>query len=86
MSRLEFDDRRTASLDGVWEFFPGDHQVSGLDQLEPQPIEVPGLWETQGHLDLDGPVWYRRRFHLDDVSGGWTLRFGAVMDLTEVFL
>ncbi len=86
MTTLEFDDRRTASLDGVWEFFPGEHDVATLDSLAPQPITVPGLWESQGHLDLDGPAWYRRRFHLDDVAGGWSLRFGAVMDLAEVFL
>ena len=86
MSVLEFDHRRRASLDGVWEFFPGDHELAGLEGLVPQPIRVPGLWEAQGHLDLDGTAWYRRRFELEEVSGGWTLRFGAVMDLTEVFL
>ena len=86
MSPLQFDHRRCACLDGVWDFFPGDHQLADLDGLVAQPIEVPALWETQGHLDLDGAAWYRRRFHLEDASGGWTLRFGAVMDLTEVFL
>ncbi len=87
MSRaLEFDDRRTASLDGPWDFFPGDHSLSDLDRLTPGRIRVPGLWEAQGYLDLDGSAWYRRRFRLGDTSGGWTLRFGAVMDLAEVYL
>ena len=54
--------------------------------LEPRPIRVPGLWEAQGLLELDGVAWYRRRFSLDDPGGHWTLRFGAVMDLAEVYL
>ncbi|HEX2047028.1 MAG TPA: glycoside hydrolase family 2 TIM barrel-domain containing protein [Acidimicrobiales bacterium] len=83
---LQFDSRGTASLDGVWEFFPGKHVRDDLDGLKPEPIHVPGLWEAQGWLDLDGEAWYRRRFDLDDTSGWWTLRFGAVMDMAEVFL
>ncbi len=83
---MEFDDLRTTSLDGLWDFYPGDHDLADLDRLAPEPIEVPGLWEAQGHLDLDGAAWYRRRFVLDDVTGGWTLRFGAVMDMADVFL
>ena len=76
----------TRSLDGVWEFFPGEHDLAGLDALEPQTIRVPGLWEAQGHLDLDGVAWYRRRFTLDSIDDYWTLRFGAVMDTADVFL
>jgi hypothetical protein len=74
------------SLDGIWDFFPGDHDLAALDGLEPRPIRVPALWEAEGHLDLDGVAWYRRRFSLDDPGGHWTLRFGAVMDLAEVHL
>ena len=83
---MEFDDRRAASLDGVWDFFPGDHQLADLATLAAEPISVPGLWEAQGWLDLDGAAWYRRRFHLDDTSGHWSLRFDAVMDQADVFL
>jgi beta-galactosidase/beta-glucuronidase len=82
---VRFDSSRTASLDGVWELFPGDERLEDLDG-QGVAIEVPGLWEAQGWLDLDGVAWYRRRFSLDDVSGGWTLRFGAVMDFAEVWL
>jgi Glycosyl hydrolases family 2, TIM barrel domain/Glycosyl hydrolases family 2, sugar binding domain/Glycosyl hydrolases family 2 len=73
-------------LDGVWELFPGDHALGDLDRLRPEPIRVPGLWEAQGHLDLDGVAWYRRRFRLAEAAGHWTLRFGAVMDMADVFL
>ena len=83
---LQFDSRRTASLDGTWEFFPGDHKLAELEGLEPESIEVPGLWEAQGWLELDGWAWYRRTFDLDDVDGFWTLCIGAVMDLAEVYV
>ncbi len=83
---LAFDSRGVASLDGIWDFMPGDHALAELGELPAEPIEVPGLWETQGHLELDGIAWYRRRFRVDDITGHWTLRFGAVMDLAEVFL
>ncbi|HUR23207.1 MAG TPA: glycoside hydrolase family 2 TIM barrel-domain containing protein [Acidimicrobiales bacterium] len=83
---MEFDSRRQASLDGAWDFFPGDHSLEDLDALPAETIQVPGLWEAQGWLDLDGPAWYRRRFTLDGVGGHWTLRFGAVMDATTVYL
>jgi hypothetical protein len=78
-------DRRW-SLDGIWDLFPGDHRLHALADLEPVPVQVPGLWEAQGLLELDGVAWYRRRFRLDDPAGHWTLRFGAVMDLAEVHL
>jgi hypothetical protein len=74
------------SLDGTWDLFPGDHELGALGGLEPRPIRVPGLWEAQGLLDLDGVAWYRRRFSLGHPGGHWTLRFGAVMDLAEVYL
>jgi len=78
---LQLDEHGVASLDGTWEFWPGE----AMDG-EPEAIQVPGLWEAQGWLELDGVAWYRRRFTLDDPSGFWTLRFGAVMDISEVFL
>jgi Glycosyl hydrolases family 2, TIM barrel domain len=74
------------ALDGTWDFFPGDHEPAALARLVPHPIRVPGLWEAQGFLDLDGVAWYRRRFAVGDPAGHWTLRFGAVMDLAEVYL
>ena len=83
---LVFGDGASASLDGTWDFFPGEHEPGDLAALEPVDIRVPGLWEAQGHLELDGVAWYRRRFSLDDVDGGWTLGFGAVMDIADVWL
>src|SRR5579885_3627080 len=83
---MEFDSRGVASLDGEWEFFPGAAGLADLAALTPEHIRVPGLWEAQGWLDLDGTAWYRRRFTLPDVAHFWTLRFGAVMDLAEVFV
>jgi hypothetical protein len=75
----QFDEYGVASLDGVWQFFPGS-------ATEPGEIVVPGLWEAQGYLELDGEATYRRRFSLDEAEGFFTLTFGAVMDLATVSL
>lgn len=69
------------SLDGVWDFVPGDDPTG-----QSAPIEVPGLWEAAGYVDLDGGAWYRRTFELEATAGRWTLQFGAVMDEAEVFV
>ncbi|MDT4920098.1 MAG: hypothetical protein QOI15_1000, partial [Pseudonocardiales bacterium] len=73
-------------LCGRWEFLPRDCAREALPPTFPGALAVPGLWEAQGYLDLDGPAWYRRRFAVPDAAGCWTLRFGAVMDAAEVFL
>ena len=83
---LVFGDGARASLDGTWDFFPGDHALAELPSATPQEIPVPALWETRGHLELDGVAWYRRRFHLEDAAGFWSLRFGAVMDIADVYV
>src|SRR4051794_18783231 len=86
--RIRLDERGCASLDGEWQFLPGDATVNEIDTLATTTITVPGLWEAQGWVELDGPAWYRLRFQVDeDMAGGWwTLRFGAVMDTAEVYL
>jgi beta-galactosidase/beta-glucuronidase len=86
MTAIRFDHTGVATLDGVWELFVGDGSVEELETRTPEPIRVPALWEAQGHLDLDGRVWYRRTFTLDDVPPYATLRFGAVMDVADVVL
>lgn len=87
VTTLAFDEHGEASLDGRWDFFPDDLQLSDLDHHAAETIEVPGLWEAQGWLGLDGYAWYRRSFHVDaaDADGFFTLRFGAVMDVAEVW-
>ena len=50
------------------------------------PVTVPGLWEAQGRVDLDGTARYRTHFAVGDPSGYWTVRFGAVMDQARVEL
>lgn len=74
------------SLDGTWEFLPGDRPMTELAALPGTPITVPSLWEAEGYPGLDGVAWYRRRFRVADPAGWWTLGFGAVMDDAEVYL
>jgi glycosyl hydrolase family 2 len=80
-----FDEHGVTSLDGTWDFYPGEPDLGELEALEPKGIWVPGLWEAQGYVELDGPAWYRRTVELDSDQRFWTLRFGAVMDLAEVY-
>ncbi|HEV2810982.1 MAG TPA: glycoside hydrolase family 2 TIM barrel-domain containing protein [Acidimicrobiales bacterium] len=84
--RLVLDEHGQACLDGTWVFFPEARQLADVEGCAGEPISVPGLWEAQGRIELDGMAWYRRRFTLDDAGGWWSLRFGAVMDLAVVWL
>ncbi|CAN5703085.1 hypothetical protein BH20ACT1_BH20ACT1_00430 [soil metagenome] len=86
VSPLRVDECGVASLDGRWEFFPGDCSLADLDTRTPESIEVPGLWEAQGRVELDGVAWYRRRFSMEEVDGWWSVAFGAVMDVADVWL
>jgi len=76
----------TIDLDGTWELVIGEHSVEELSSTPGQEIDVPGLWEAQGYLELDGTAWCRRLFEVADVGGWWTLHFGAVMDDADVFV
>jgi beta-galactosidase/beta-glucuronidase len=76
----------TIDLKGTWQLVIGEHSVEELSSLRGQDIEVPGLWEAQGYLGLDGTAWCRRSFDLAGTSGWWTLHFGAVMDDADVFV
>lgn len=67
----------TISLDGEWTFLTPD----GASE-----IQVPSLWEAEGHLGLDDTATYLRTFGVGDPTGFWTLRFGAVMDEAQVAL
>jgi hypothetical protein len=83
---LRVDEEGRASLDGRWEFYPGDLSLDDLAGRVPESIQVPGLWEAQGRLELDGVAWYRRCFSLPDAEGFWSVRFDAVMDMAQVWL
>jgi hypothetical protein len=74
------------SLDGEWQFLPGDHPLADVARVADATVGVPGLWEAAGYAGLDGTAWYRRTFDIDDAGGWWTLHVGAVMDEAEVFL
>jgi hypothetical protein len=77
---------RTVDLDGTWELIAGDCSLEELSSVRGDDIEVPGLWEAQGYLGLDGAAWYRRHIDVADAGGWWTLHFGAVMDDADIFL
>ncbi len=65
-------------LGGTWRFTP--------EGAAPATIEVPGFWEEQGYLDLDGRATYERDIEVPDADGFATFEFGAVADLCRVLL
>ncbi|MDQ6686313.1 MAG: hypothetical protein M3Z50_01650 [Actinomycetota bacterium] len=73
-------------LNGPWQFLAGDAERTELPDLLPDELPVPGLWEANGFLNLDGAAWYRRTFAVEGATGWWSLEFGAVMDTAEVYL
>ncbi len=78
--------RHTFDLTGEWGFIARDVPLAELGLAESAPIVVPGLWEAQGWLELDGAAWYVRHLDVDTAGDHWTLRFGAVMDEAEVYV
>jgi hypothetical protein len=65
-------------LTGTWRFLvPGQ---------EPTTIDVPGFWEAQGHLELDGTVAYEREVEVPAGADYASLEFDAVADLCRVEL
>lgn len=76
------------TLDGEWAFRAGGAPEGCDPAVTPgdERIVVPGLWEAQGWLDLDGEAWYHRTLDVPDPDGYWFLRFGAVMDAAEVYV
>lgn len=83
---VRFDHDGRAVLDGTWDLFPGDQELAALAEASPHPIRVPALWEAEGHLELDGVAWYRCLFRLEALLPHASLRFGAVMDVADVYL
>ena len=79
-----------ADLAGDWRFSPGDGAwaVPDLDDAGWDTLRVPGVWETQGHRDLDGLAWYRKRVDLPAATAAQdlVLVLGAVDDLDETFV
>jgi sialate O-acetylesterase len=53
-----------------------------LDDSGWAAIDVPGVWERQGYVGMDGVVWYRTSFELtaDDAARGVTLGLGMIDD------
>ncbi len=51
-------------------------------------ITVPGYWEDLGHADLNGVVWFRKDFVLDDKmkTANGRLFLGRIVDADEVYL
>lgn len=59
-----------------------DWSAVTIDEIDWLHLEVPGLWETQGYAGVDGVIWYRRIFELNETqaAGDITLSLGRIDD------
>ncbi len=50
-------------------------------------MDIPVLWESAGHPDLDGVVWFRRSFDLDKINEeAYTLHLGPIDDSDRTYI
>jgi sialate O-acetylesterase len=49
-------------------------------------IVLPGRFDLMESGELDGCVWLRRQFEIDDISQSYTLQIGAVDDMDKTFI
>lgn len=92
--RLEAEAReRAASLKERFGRWPGtvtdrvdtaaaDWSAPGLDESDWMELSAPMLWEMQGLDGVDGVVWYRKKFSLDEpqAAGGVRLHLARIDD------
>ena len=52
-----------------------------------EQMRIPVLWESAGHPDLDGVVWFKKTFHLDNVEEGtYKLHMGPIDDSDRTYI
>ncbi len=83
--------RPLLDLRGEWLFRTGDEtewKDGNVDESGFQTVDVPSIWENQGHAHYDGYAWYRKRFPGLDVADEekLILLLGKIDDTDEVFL
>src|SRR5690606_34812143 len=59
-----------------------DWSAAQLDENDWLSIQVPGLWESQQFVGVDGILWYRKTFNLTqaEANAGITLGLGRIDD------
>ena len=59
-----------------------------LNDQEWNSIHVPGLWEEQGYIDIDGIAWYRKEINLteEQTQSDLQLHLGKIDDSDITFL
>jgi diguanylate cyclase (GGDEF)-like protein len=83
-------DDRTRSLDGAWQFKPGDDPSwasPSLDDRAWSTIQVPKSWGRQGYADVYGMAWYRTRVRVPwPADQPLALALGKIDSAYEVYV
>ena len=53
-----------------------DWSAGNIDEEDWLTIEAPGLWEQQGYEGVDGVIWYRKSFTLNEAEAARDLTLG----------
>lgn len=80
-ARIQRSTGRSIDLNGIWKFSSENVDIDSISPNEIwKDIKVPGLWEANGYLELDGPATYQRSFTPLKNMSQQTIRFCGVMD------
>jgi sialate O-acetylesterase len=89
-SRLKYERLLKIVLLGDWKFAFGDTLTwarPDLDDSDWLELSVPGFWEYQGYVGIDGFGWYRKSVILPEKfsTDSLILALGKINDVDEVF-
>ncbi|WP_375533018.1 hybrid sensor histidine kinase/response regulator [Paenibacillus terreus] len=92
LRELSFDDKRVVTLNGEWEFYPGEFLTPqsagrGQEQENKRWIQVPGAWkQTDGMGTNLGIGTYRLRVFIDDPSITYGIRVSSIQTASRLYI
>ncbi|MDP4097636.1 ATP-binding protein [Paenibacillus sp. P96] len=89
---LSFDDKRIVTLDGEWEFYPGEFLQAqsmerGAERESKQSIQVPGAWKQRAGTGTNlGIGTYRLRVLIDHSAAVYGLRIPGIQTASRLYI
>ena len=82
--RVPFPDSEESWANAVF----GDQQAreKEFDDSDWSEIELPGRFDVVGSGFVDGAIWLRKSFELENADGEFTLKIGAVDDMDATYI
>lgn len=89
---LSFDNKRVVTLNGEWEFYPGELLTPqsagrGQDRENKRWIQVPGAWKKTAGMGTNlGTGTYRLRILIDDPSVTYGVRVTSIQTASRLYI